>query len=78
MGPMTAVICLFNALEARHGCPDESLLSGPEQAPGGLDDFLQAGGDFEIAERIRREPPEIVEFVVQDRLAGSSSAPRMT
>jgi len=48
--------------------PDESLLLGPEQAPGGLDDFLQAGGDLEITERIGREPFEIVEFAVQDRL----------
>ena len=48
---------------------DASLLWGSKQAPGGLDDFLQAGGDFEIAERIRREPPEIVEFLIQDRLA---------
>ena len=35
-----------------------------------LDDLSQAAGDLEIAERVRREPFEIVEFVVQDRLAG--------
>ena len=52
--------------------------SGPEQAPGRLDDLLQAAGDLEVAQRVRREPSEIVEFVVQDRLAGDSSAPRTT
>src|SRR3981081_3318937 len=45
--------------------------SGPEQAPGRLDDLMQAAGELEIAERIRREPPEIVEFLVQRRLARS-------
>ncbi len=44
--------------------------SGPEQAPGRLNDLRQAAGDLEIAEPIRRQPPEIVEFLVKDRLAG--------
>ena len=43
-------------------------LSGPEQVPGRPDDLLQAAGDLEIANCVRRKPPEIVELVVQDRL----------
>src|SRR5258706_3609751 len=60
------VICLFNALEARR-----SHLLGPEQAPGRSDHLGQACGQTEIAERVWREPPEIVEFLVQHRLAGT-------
>src|ERR1700722_13548534 len=48
--------------------PQIGPLSGPEQAAGGLDHRLQAGGDLEIAQAVRREPPEIVKFVVEDRL----------
>src|ERR1700688_123232 len=46
-------------------------LSGPEHALGRPDDLRQAAGDLEIANCVRRKPPEIVEFVVQDRFAGA-------
>ena len=54
--------------------PAEGRLSRPEHAPGGLDDVPQAGGDGKIAERVGGEPPEIVEFVVQHRLAEAQRA----
>jgi hypothetical protein len=70
-GSGTAVICLFNALEARRRDAGMGQLSSPDQAPGGLDDLLKAAGKLEIAERVRCHPPDIVEFVVQERLAGT-------
>ena len=45
--------------------------SAVDQAPGGLDDAGQALGQWQVAERVRRAPAEIVEFVVQQGLAAN-------
>src|SRR3954447_4560025 len=47
--------------------------SGPDKAPGRLDDVRQAPGQLQIPERVGRQPLEIVEFVVEDRLVGDPS-----
>jgi hypothetical protein len=60
------VICLFRRLEARRDSGRTKL----DQAPRRLNDLLQAVGDLEVAERIRRQPFEIVEFIIQARLPG--------
>ena len=72
-----SVICLFNALEARRdGAPDQLRPGSGRRAA--CDDLLQAAGELEVAERIRRKPFEIVVLVVEDRLPGRSSARRTT
>src|SRR5258708_22288041 len=45
--------------------------SGPEQGSGLPDDLRQAAGELEIAQALGFEPPEIVQFIVQDHLAGT-------
>src|SRR5882757_4992979 len=44
--------------------------SGLDQPPGGFDDLDEAAGQLEIAEPVRRQPFEVVEFVVQDDIVG--------
>ena len=69
-GSRTCPICPLNALEARREGVGQVLNQALNQPPGGLNDLLEAAGDLEIAERVRRQPFEIVVLVVQDRLPG--------
>ena len=48
--------------------------SGQYQAAGGLEHLRQPIGQLKIAQRIRRQPFEVVEFFVQDRLAADPRA----
>src|SRR5258708_959031 len=77
MSPETRVVCPSNALEARRGNPCVLRL---DQPPGRLDDLNETVGQLEIAKleiakfetgkRVRRQPFEVVEFLVEDDLVG--------
>src|ERR1700712_4129089 len=64
----------FDAFSSREPVPT-SLENALDQLPGRLDDLKKPAGDLEIADCIRRQPFEIVVFVVQDRPPGGP-APR--